>query len=385
MIRMVRLQIQTVTKRFSLPQGGLVYAVNDVNLTLHAGAFGALIGASGSGKTTLLRLAAGLESPDLGTVCCKRDAPGDSKPEIAMVFQEASLYPHLDVAGNVALSLKFRRLPSTQIQNRLAETLESCGVEPSLWTRFPHELSGGQQKRVALARALARKPSLLLLDEPLSGLDAVSRQGMKEHLRRLRQSNDCTVLMATHDQEEAFGLGQWIGVLDQGRLLQWSSPREVYDNPASISVASSLGSPSMNLWRGVVEAGHGEELQFRVTGSGAVVNLAGVSFQSSKKLRSRSGRPLVLGVRPERLHLSHGSNADPTDLVFGPLTLQGLEFLGGNEVLEWCWGGERILQRRLPAFQPPGQVSNSWLRVDAQAVHWFEVETGLNLASLGAD
>lgn len=385
MIRMVRLQFQTVTKRFPLPQGGLVHAVNAVDLMLHAGGFGVLMGASGSGKTTLLRLAAGLESPDLGAVSCKQDAPGDSKPEIAMVFQEASLYPHLDVAGNVALSLKFRRLPSTQIQNRLAETLESCGVEPALWTRFPHELSGGQQKRVALARALARKPSLLLLDEPLSGMDAASRQGMKEHLRRLRQSNDCTVLMATHDQEEAFGLGQWIGVLDKGRLLQWASPRDLYDNPASIAVASSLGSPSMNLWRGVIEVGPAEELQFRVTGSGAVLNLAGLSVTSSRKLRLRSGRPLVLGVRPERLNLGRYTDANPTDLLFGPLTLQGVAFLPGNEVLEWYWGGEKLLQRRLPTCQAPGQTSNCWLAVDAERVDWFDAETGLNLASFWAD
>lgn len=376
---MARLQFQAVTKRFSPPQGGVVHAVNQVDLILPSGGFGALLGTSGSGKTTLLRLAAGLESPDQGTISRSFDPAGSSQPEVAMVFQEPSLYPHLDVVGNLELSLKFRRLSASQIQDRLASALDACGVESGLHKRFPHELSGGQQKRVALARALARKPTLLLLDEPLSGLDPASRLRMKEQLLRLRHAQTCTILMATHDQEEAFGLAQWVGVLEAGRLLQWDVPRALYDHPVSLPVASFLGSPSMNLWLGVIQVGDGGCLEFRTSKSTEVLCLAGLPDPASLLLRQRQGQPVVLGVRPERLRLQPEPKPDAPVILFGPVSLEGVEFLAGNEVICWRWGGELIRQRQLAGAMSSSSTAGRCLGVDVNALHWFDPASGLNL------
>ncbi len=222
-------------------------AVEAVSLALGAGAIGVLIGPSGCGKTSLLRLVAGLERPDAGRITIEDEVLSDAvrrihlAPErrrIGMVFQDYALFPHLSVADNVAFGID--ELPRSERASRVAQMLDLVGLAHAAH-RAPHQLSGGQQQRVALARALAPKPRLLLLDEPFSSLDVDLRERLAQEVRTILKESGTTALMVTHDQLEAFAVGDVIGVMNKGRLEQWDDAYSLYHRPASRFVAGFIG------------------------------------------------------------------------------------------------------------------------------------------------
>lgn len=236
---MTSLEFSSIRKCF-----GTTVALADFDLTIAPGEFISLLGPSGCGKTTALRIAAGFERADAGTVSLggKDLSPIPAhKRNMGMVFQSYSLFPNLNVRKNVAFGLKTRRIESSVIARRVDEMLEIVQLS-GLGDRFPHQLSGGQQQRVALARALAVRPEVLLLDEPLSALDARVRSTLRDEIKRIQRDTGITTLFVTHDQDEALAMSDRVGVMSQGRLEQVGSPHEVYQSPASPFVARFVGS-----------------------------------------------------------------------------------------------------------------------------------------------
>src|SRR5690242_15622440 len=249
------LRIDGVTKRF----GGF-RAVDGVSLDIAAGEFFALLGPSGCGKTTLLRMLAGFETPDEGAIRLGDDDIGRVPPyrrPVNMMFQSYALFPHLTVAGNIAFGLKQDRLPRQEIETRVAEMLALVRLE-GLGGRKPHQLSGGQRQRVALARSLAKRPQVLLLDEPLAALDKKLREETQFELMDLQRRLGTTFVIVTHDQEEAMTVAHRIAVMNQGRVAQVAPPRELYEHPASRWVAGFIG--DVNLLDGVVAAADADGL-----------------------------------------------------------------------------------------------------------------------------
>jgi multiple sugar transport system ATP-binding protein len=243
---MAEVALEGVSKRF-----GSIQAVADLGVRVADGEFLVLLGPSGAGKTTTLRLTAGLERPDAGRILIDgRDVTAEppAARDVAFVFQQFSLYPHLSVFDNLAFPLRSptRRQPEAQIRERVGEIARVLRIEDKLKSRATH-LSGGQMQRVAIGRALVRRPCIYLMDEPLSSLDAKLRAELRVELKRLQRELGATILYVTHDQTEAMTLANRIGVLDQGRLVQLGSPREIYGDPVNAHVASRLGSPTINL------------------------------------------------------------------------------------------------------------------------------------------
>src|SRR6059036_1800511 len=250
---MAEVRLEHVTKRFSED----VAALDDLTLEVADGEFLILVGPSGCGKTTALRLVAGLEKPSSGTITIGDRVVNDVTPrdrDIAMVFQNYALYPHMTVYRNLAFGLKERKTPKPEIERRVREASAILGLD-DLLKRRPAQLYGGQRQRVAMGRALVREPKAFLLDEPLSNLDAKLRVAMRAELKRLHQRLEITTIHVTHDQVEAMTLGDRIAVMNEGALQQLGHPQEVYDRPANLFVAGFIGSPPMNLLRGVVSHG----------------------------------------------------------------------------------------------------------------------------------
>jgi len=234
----------TIRKQF-----GDVVAVDGISLAVRDGEFLVLLGPSGCGKTTFLRIIAGLEKPTSGEILIGREVVNDVPPRargVAMVFQSYGLYPHLTVANNIAFPLRTQGTPNTEIQRKVAWAAGLLGIDRLLHRR-PRELSGGERQRVALARALVREPTVFLLDEPLSNLDAKLRASARSELKQFQQTVRTTTIYVTHDQVEAMGMGDRIAVIDHGKLRQIGTPAEIYDDPADEFVASFLGTPPMNL------------------------------------------------------------------------------------------------------------------------------------------
>jgi multiple sugar transport system ATP-binding protein len=270
-----------VTKVFPGP----AVAVDDLTLSVGDGEFLILVGPSGCGKSTALRMVAGLEKISEGTIAVGGDVVNDIPPkdrDIAMVFQNYALYPHMTVEKNLGFALRQRKIPKDEIARRVAGMAELLGLQ-DLLKRRPGQLSGGQRQRVAMGRALVREPQAFLLDEPLSNLDAKLRVQMRAELKKLHQRLGITTIYVTHDQVEAMTLGDRIAVLSAGRLQQIGNPQDVYDHPANVFVAGFIGSPPMNLLQGTVSGG-------RVEAGDLAFDRAGI----------RDGG-VVVGIRPEGL------------------------------------------------------------------------------------
>ncbi|KJC41037.1 ABC transporter ATP-binding protein [Bradyrhizobium sp. LTSP885] len=238
--------LRNISKRF-----GAIEAVRELSLTINDGEFMVLLGPSGAGKTTTLRLITGLESPDAGSVMINgrdvtHEAPGSR--DIAFVFQQYSLYPHLTVYDNLAFPLRSpaHRVPEPLIRKRVEQTAELLHIGSKLNNRATR-LSGGEMQRVAIGRALVRDPAIYLMDEPLSSLDAKLRAELRLELKRIQRELGATILYVTHDQVEAMTMASRIGVIRDGQLLQLGTPREIYEDPSSLYVASRLGTPQINV------------------------------------------------------------------------------------------------------------------------------------------
>lgn len=299
---------------------GTTTALDGLCLSVRPGELLALLGPSGCGKTTALRMLAGFEHPDSGQVLVDgKDVTSipAHRRDAGMVFQSYSLFPHLSAADNVAFGLKMRKVGAAERRTRAAELLELVGL-PDHGRRFPHQLSGGQQQRVALARALALRPRVLLLDEPLSALDAKVRTNLREEIRRLQRELGITTLFVTHDQEEALSMADRVAVMNAGRLEQCAAPAELYDHPATAFVAEFVGTNSRIPGR-LCGDGMVEVLGHRLPADGAVP----------------SGPDVDVLVRPEGVRVAAASTGDARVVeaaFFGAATRVTVRLPGGTDV-----------------------------------------------------
>ena len=270
-------------------------ALEDVSIEINDGEFVVLVGPSGCGKTTLLRMVAGLEDITEGEISIGEKVVNEVAPkdrDIAMVFQNYALYPHMSVYDNMAFSLKLRKLPKEEIEKKVKDAAKTLEIS-ELLDRKPKALSGGQRQRVAMGRAIVRNPEAFLMDEPLSNLDAKLRVQMRAELGQLHTQLETTTLYVTHDQVEAMTMGDRVAVIRKGELQQIDTPREIYLYPKNIFVAGFIGSPSMNfVYADVKISGKKAELSF----AGETINCDG---ESAKKLEKMDGEQIVLGIRPE--------------------------------------------------------------------------------------
>jgi len=357
---MAEIRLENVRKVF-----GKVVAVDDVSLTVADREFIVLLGPSGCGKTTLLRCIAGLEQVDGGRVYIGGQDVTDlpvRRRRIAMVFQSYAVFPHMTVFDNVAFGLRMQHRSKPEIEERVRSSAELLHIE-NLLDRFPSQLSGGQRQRVAVARAVAVEAGVLLMDEPLSNLDALLRLEMRAELKRLLDELETTVVYVTHDQVEALSLGDRIAVMRDGHFLQVDTPINVYDHPAAYFIGSFIGSPPMNFLRARVIKG-----SQAVQVDGTVLK---ISPEASEHLQSRVQEDVWLGIRPE--------NIDPLEKpVEGALPAKVLvvEPLGSHNLLTVLVGNTivKVNAHADSTFRPEGEI---WLRLSSDKIRWMDRETGM--------
>lgn len=353
---MASVRLDNLCKNF-----GAVRAVDGVSLEIPDGELMVLVGPSGCGKSTLLRLVAGLEEATSGGIFLDDREVSRVKPQdrdVAMVFQNYALFPHLNVEQNMAFSLKFRKVAKPEIRLRVAEAAEVLGLA-GLLRRKPAELSGGQRQRVALGRAMVCKPKVFLLDEPLSNLDARMRAGMRAEIAELHRRLGTTMIFVTHDQTEAMTLGQRLCVLDLGQVMQIGSPMDLYRRPAHRFVGDFIGTPGMNFVRGRLEDRDGG-LAFVGSGDGLALGLGG-------DLAKHAGGEVEMGIRPENISLAAGAGD-----AMG--TVQGCETLGHESLLRVRCGDHELVVR-VPGAGAGG-LAKVGLRFDLNAAAWFNAATG---------
>jgi len=349
--------------------GDDVIAVNDLNLEIGDGEFICLVGPSGCGKTTALRRAAGLEEISdgkllIGDRVVNNVAPKDR--DIAMVFQSYALYPHMTVYDNLAFGLKLRKLKKDEIDRRVKEGAAILGLEKFL-DRKPRALSGGQRQRVALGRAIVREPSVFLMDEPLSNLDAKLRVQTRAEIARLHQRLGTTTIYVTHDQVEAMTMGDRIAVMRDGLLQQIGSPQELYDHPLNLFVAGFIGSPSMNFATATAD---GKDLVL----GGVKLELTG---QQAKAADSRTdGANVLIGFRPEHIELANGQESDA---VRFPAKVEVVEYLGNEELIHAQTEGNEIVAL-LPSDKKVVVGDNVQFAVPMEKLHIFDPDSEKALA-----
>ncbi|HYM81199.1 MAG TPA: sn-glycerol-3-phosphate ABC transporter ATP-binding protein UgpC [Candidatus Limnocylindria bacterium] len=352
------LELVSVSKTY----GGAHRAVDRVSLAVEPGEFLVLVGPSGCGKSSLLRMIAGLEEISEGEIRIDGRVVNPLPPkdrDIAMVFQNYALYPHMTVFENMAFGLELRKQPKPEIERRVRETATMLGLEAML-ARRPRELSGGERQRVALGRAMVRDPRVFLFDEPLSNLDAKLRVQMRGEIHRMHRRLSATMVYVTHDQVEALTLGERIAVLRGGQLQQVADPDTLYHRPANQFVAGFVGSPPMNF------------LGAQVTNGGQVTLAGDVAFTPSPApawLAGWAGRPVTLGVRPEDLSLREsGPGASLA------ATLEVREPLGNEVLLYWSAAAGPLISRLTGEPGPqPGQTATLHFRYEK--VRWFDPES----------
>jgi multiple sugar transport system ATP-binding protein len=356
---MAQVRIRNLNKMY-----GDVHAVKDVNLEIRDNEFLVLVGPSGCGKTTTLRMVAGLESITSGQIMIDDVKVNDLPPmdrDIAMVFQNYALYPHMSVYDNMAFGLKMRKVGRADIAKRVQEAADILGIGDYL-KRKPRQLSGGQRQRVALGRAIVRHPKVFLFDEPLSNLDAKLRVQMRVELKKLHTRLSTTAIYVTHDQVEAMTLGDRVVVMKDGLVQQVGEPLELYHTPANRFVAGFLGSPAMNFAAVRVHeadgALHAGSEGFRID----------IPAEIGPRLRSYAGRDVTLGIRPEDLQLANGSH--PPGLCFEAV-VELVERLGAESLLDLQVGRQTMVASVEPTVRAQrGEKLRFAMR--PERVHFFD-------------
>jgi multiple sugar transport system ATP-binding protein len=348
-------------------------AVSDCNLHIEDGELMVVVGPSGCGKSTLLRLLAGLEAVSRGTLRIGARVVNDLTPQernVAMVFQDYALYPHRTVAGNLEFPLRMRRLARDEIRRRVDWAANLLGLSEKL-ARLPKQLSGGERQRVAMGRALVREPTVFLLDEPLSNLDAKLRGEMRAEIAEIQQRTATTMMYVTHDQVEAMTLGHRVTVLDRGRVQQIAPPREIYERPANVFVAGFIGNPPMNLFPTSVAADDRGRTLLAIADQAVALAPRG---ERAVLLHGLSGRHLTAGVRAEALRLG------PTEAGDGSIRgiVEHTEALGHETLTavrvgdgSGAAGGVRLIVR-LPAIRELAKGQPIELSIDAESIYLFD-------------
>jgi multiple sugar transport system ATP-binding protein len=355
---MAGVRFEHVYKRY----GEKVEVIRDLNLEIRDQEFLVLVGPSGCGKSTALRMIAGLEEITEGELFIGDRVVNDVAPkdrDIAMVFQNYALYPHMTVFDNLAFGLKLRHTAQEEIQRRVQQAAEILGIGEYL-QRKPRELSGGQRQRVALGRAIVREPKVFLMDEPLSNLDAKLRVATRAEITRLHQRVHTTFVYVTHDQVEAMTMGDRIAVLNAGVIQQLGTPQDLYDTPSNLFVAGFIGSPAMNFFTAKLKKGADGAAPTLIINDGATpqtLTLSGHAAEAVGGQATAEGRDVVVGIRPEDMRAGAGDGAD------------GATIKGTVDVVEHL-GNEQLVYMQVPgAFHPEGTESHAvTARADSRAV-----------------
>ena len=349
----MKIKLQNIRKRF-----GETVALDDLSLEFCDGKLSTLLGPSGCGKSTLLNLISGILPPTSGSIFFgDRDVTSLSpdKRNIGLVFQNYALYPHMTVGENIAFPLEIKKVSKKERLERAEEFAKLLRIE-DYFTRKPSQLSGGQQQRVAIARALAKEPEILLLDEPLSNLDARLRLEMREEIRRLQLETGITTIFVTHDQEEALSISDRILLLKKGRVQQYGLPQELYDEPGNPFVADFLGNPPINLYDGMVD------------GDRVVLQEDHTKFFIDGVKGIQSGRKVKLGIRSEAFE------AAAEGVYETPATVKNV-FLNGKETLYLLEIGGKEFRSTLESgqtYEIGGKIS---VRLKKKGVHIYDSET----------
>jgi multiple sugar transport system ATP-binding protein len=360
---MAEIRLDGVTKIFDKK----VRAVDDVHLTIADQEFMVLLGPSGCGKTTLMRMIAGLEYPDGGRIAIGGRDVTDLPPrrrEIAMVFQSYAVFPHLTVFENIAFGLRMRKLPKAQVDAKVEQAAALVQLEPYLG-RYPAQLSGGQRQRVAVARAIVMEPAVLLMDEPLSNLDALLRLNFRAELKKLVAELKTTTIYVTHDQVEAMSLGDRVAVMREGRVVQVGTPMEVYDRPATTFVGGFIGSPPMNFLRGRVEGANGA----------AHVRFGEQALAGPPALAGHVGRDVLVGIRAENIEAATTEDGDAV-----AARAEVVEPLGSHLLVTAAVGDQRLKLQTRTDF-PAEPNAPLWLRPEADKLRWFDPETSQEIGA----
>lgn len=364
---MAQIRLKNVSKAY---KGGTIRAVDDVSLEINNKEFLVLVGPSGCGKSTTLRMIAGLEDVLEGEVWIGdrlvNDVPAKDR-DIAMVFQNYALYPHMTVFENMAFGLRLRKYPKVEINRRVTEAAEVLGIE-KYFARKPGHLSGGERQRVALGRAIVRKPQVFLFDEPLSNLDAKMRVQMRAEIHKLRLRLQTTFVYVTHDQVEALTLGDRIAVMKGGRIHQCADPMTIYDKPANKFVAGFIGMPPINLMEGKIIKQ--QQKYYFSDESQLQVELVESMF---KKISPYEGKELIMGIRAEDIYDKlFVSEAMPGNVV--PATCEFVEPMG-SEVYLHLNAGRHSFVARVGAHNRPEVNRDMEFVFDMNKVHFFEKNT----------
>ena len=349
---------------------GNVTAVDDFNLEIADKEFIVLVGPSGCGKSTTLRMVAGLEDISKGELYIDQRQVNDVEPkdrDIAMVFQSYALYPHMTVRENMAFPLKLRKVPQEEIDRRVNQAAEILDITQYL-DRKPKALSGGQRQRVAIGRAIVREPKVLLMDEPLSNLDAKLRNQMRAEIIKLRQRIDTTFIYVTHDQTEAMTLGDRIVIMKSGVVQQIGTPQEVFNTPCNLFVAGFIGTPQMNFFRGRLER---TEEGYQVQCMGTVIPLT-QERSALLSQRGQAGGEVIVGVRPE--HIAVQTQGDNTVAA----TVEVSELMGSEIYLYLDYKGNKLTARVAPTSKAKNG-SEVVVAFDPHKVHLFDPETEVTI------
>ncbi|MGZ8715812.1 MAG: ABC transporter ATP-binding protein [Gaiellaceae bacterium] len=396
---MAAISYQELRKVF---EGGTI-AVDGIDLEIEDGELMVLVGPSGSGKTTVLRMTAGLEQPTSGEIRIGGRVVNDVPPKernIAMVFQDYALYPHMTVYDNMAFGLKLHGVEKDLIRTRVESAGDMLGIR-ELLRRKPGQLSGGQRQRVAMGRAIVRDPDVFLMDEPLSNLDAKLRVEMRAYVAMLQQQLGTTTVYVTHDQTEAMTMGNRLAVMRDGRVQQCDAPQQLYDHPANAFVAGFIGSPAMNLFRSHLV---GEDGSLYVALNGTRLRLPPALLPRHPHLQERAGSEVIVGIRPEDLEdaelVVHGEDAAVLDV-----TVALAEALGAELIIHFPLTAEPVMATvtsapeaeepsRMPALVGAGGEEARFtarlsprsrartgeplrLVLDVERLHFFDPETGI--------